>query len=111
MGWSNFKSLNFQGPTGGIMFKKLGSKVSGSSGFQFFGDELAAGYNLMRLSGTIDCGFAGYMVDGSPEVISTTAYILDNYRCVLYGPITIANGTTLTVGDGAYVKVREWADV
>ena len=43
--------------------------------------------------------------------ISTDTTIPSNYNAVLYGPITVAAGTTLTVSSDANLKIKDIADV
>ena len=47
---------------------------------------------------------------GNDSIISVNAVIPENYNTVLYGPITIASGATLTVGDNADLIVLKLDD-
>jgi len=111
-GWTNLNSANFQGPISSVQFKKVGSQITGSEDMTFVGDDVpGVQYSTLTLNGSVVGGFVGSTIDGNKPVIDTPTYVLEDYRAVLYGPITIANGTTVTIGNGAHVKVRDWSSI
>ena len=50
------------------------------------------------------------MFDGNRPIINKNAYVLDGYYSLVYGPITVLDGVTVTIGSDADVKVVDWSD-
>jgi hypothetical protein len=111
-GWVLADSINFTpvGPSGSIQHRHTGSTLSGSENYKYVTAPTAAEEDTVNLTGTLAGGFVGYMLDGNRPIINKNAYVLDGYYSLVYGPITIENGVTVTVGNGADVKVVDWSD-
>ena len=99
-GWAYVKGVELSGSArtvGSVQFLAAENVLSGSQNFVF-----ASGSNNLSLS-------------GSMEVTGTsTNYDIDtgaNYNSLLLGPITIANGTSITIGTNSNVKIKDIEDV
>ena len=115
-GWVLADSINFSpgGLTGSIQFRHTGSTLSGSENYTYVTASASGDEDRVALDGTMDAGFGGAMLHGNPPNISKNAYVLDGYYVPIYGNagvVTILDGVTVTVGDGAVVKVLNWDDI
>jgi hypothetical protein len=115
-GWVFADSVNYvpQGPANSIQHKVTGSQFSGSANYTYVVAATSADEDRLALDGTVDAGFGGAMLHGNPHLISKNARVLDGYYVPIYGNagvVTILDGATVTVGDGAEVKILDWDDV
>ncbi len=80
------------------------------------GNFLATGsIDAPELSASVGVSVSGILqvngVIANATTISADTTIPGNYNAVLYGPITVAVGTTLTVSTDANLKIKDFADV
>ena len=103
-----------QGPTGSVQRKVGSNQISGSANHTYVVAATANDEDRLALDATVDAGFGGAMLHGNPHLISKNARVLDGYYVPIYGNagvVTILDGATVTVGDGAEVKVLDWDDI
>jgi predicted acyltransferase (DUF342 family) len=55
-------------------------------------------------------GFASTLAVGNASTISEDVSVPENYNSILYGPITISSGKSLTIGASSNVKIRDISD-
>ena len=111
-GWVLADSINFTpgGPSGSIQHRHTGSTLSGSENFKYVAAATSADEDTVNLTGTLAGGFVGHMFDGNRPIINKNAYVLDGYYSLVYGPITVLDGVTVTIGSDADVKGVDWSD-
>ena len=73
--------------------------ISGSSG-------------SIALTGSITAAgmFSSYGI-GNSATISAAVSTATNHNYMLYGPITVANGSSFTIGSGSAAKIKNLVDV
>ena len=49
-------------------------------------------------------------ISATPSSIAVSTSVPANYNAILYGPITIASGVSLTVSANAKLKIKDFAD-
>ena len=115
-GWVLADSINFTpgGPTGSIQHRHTGSTMSGSANYTYVAASTSAEEDTVNLTGTLAAGYVGSMLHGNHPIISKDAYVMNGHYVPIYGNaglITILDGVTVSVGDGAEIKVLDWDDI
>lgn len=115
-GWAyidNQSVTGVGGATGSVQVVKDSSTLTGSADFVY----TIATSNL-ALSGTMDVtgsatfnGFAGAQAIGNSSVINYNVNVGENYNSLLLGPITIASGSSITIGANSNIKIKDITDV
>ena len=115
-GWAYVKGVELSGSArtvGSVQFLAAENVLSGSQNFVF-----ASGSNNLSLSGSMEVtgtstfnGFVGAQVFGNSSAINYDIDTGANYNSLLLGPITIANGTSITIGTNSNVKIKDIEDV
>ena len=115
------------GPSGSLQFMYADTGQTTGSAYLTYYTASVLGYDpsTLILSGNFiatgsatmeaDLSVTGALsVDGvlsNATTITADATIPADYNAVLYGPITVAAGYTITVSDGAKLKIKDFADV
>ena len=72
----------------------------------------STGDGAVQLFGTIKtAGFLSGLAVGNAATINVSTTVPESYNSVLFGPITIDTDGTLTISDGAVVKIKDIEDV
>ena len=80
---------------------------SGSLQFSYADTGQTTGSADLSVTGALNLN--GIMANAT--TISADVTIPADYNAVIYGPITVAAGKTITVSDGANFKIKDFADV
>tara|TARA_R110002110_G_scaffold353360_1_gene563297 strand:+ start:105 stop:734 length:630 start_codon:yes stop_codon:yes gene_type:complete len=87
----------------------IDGSMSGSSTLEVVGATTLG--NSLTVSGTFSgSGFVAAAGFANAKTIDATTTIPANYNSILYGPITIANGTALTVGAGSNLEIKDFSE-
>ena len=115
------------GPSGSLQFSYADTGQTTGSAYLTYYSASVLGYDPSSLilsgnfiatgSATIEANLSvtgalnlnGIMANAT--TISADVTIPADYNAVIYGPITIAAGKTITVSDGANFKIKDFADV
>ena len=103
-GWAHISDNNdpAQGPDGSLQF------ASGSEGFISGSNELKYDHNAGSLNTTGFVNAAGFV---QPKTIDCpTCSVGEDTYSLLYGPISVAEGTLFSIGLGAHVKIKDFSD-